>query len=87
MIPDALQAGSVLAALAPTAEPREIVVKVRMRGYYDDGNRFETNVFPITVRICSGCVGSCPTGTIRTCPPASEGQLPLECIKDSTTTP
>ena len=80
VIPDALQAGGTLAALAPTAEPREIVVETRLRGFFDDGTRFETNVFPVTVRICAGCVGTvCGGGP--TCPPSSEGQLPVSCIQ------
>jgi hypothetical protein len=80
VIPDALQAGPALAALAPSAEPREIVVKTRFRGFFDDGTRFETNVFPITVRVCAGCVGTvCGGGP--TCPPRSEGQLPLSCVQ------
>ena len=79
VIPDALQAGQTLAALAGTLEPHEIVVKVRMRGYFDDRTRFETDEFPITVRVCSGCAPAV-CGTAGTCPPNSEGQRPLTCI-------
>jgi hypothetical protein len=56
----------------------EVVANLRLRGYYDDGTRFETGEFPITVRICSGCVGlSCAGGP--SCPPNSDGQLPISC--------
>jgi hypothetical protein len=78
VIPDVLQAGAALGAIAPTAEPREIVATIRMRGYLDDGSRFETGGYPITIRVCTGCVGSvCGGGP--TCPPDSDGQLPLSC--------
>lgn len=85
VIPDALNASAQLAAYAPTADPRELLAKVVIRGYYDDGTRFETGEFPVSVRICSGCVtatsGLCPGGaTAATCPPASNGQLPLSCL-------
>ncbi len=57
----------------------EIVANLRFGGYYDDGTRFETGEFPITVRICLGCLGiAC--GGAPTCPPNSEGQAPLTCI-------
>lgn len=79
VIPDALQAAAALQALAPTAEPREIVANVRLRGYYDHGERFETGDFPVTVRVCAGCVGTV-CGGAPTCPPDSEGQLPVSCV-------
>jgi hypothetical protein len=79
VIPDALQAGATLGAFAPTAEPREMVARLRMRGYLDDGTRFETGEFPVLVRVCSGCVGlQCAGGP--TCPPDSDGQLPIACV-------
>jgi hypothetical protein len=80
VIPDAIQAGPALQALAPSAEPREIVAKMRMRGYYDDATRFETGEFPVTIRICSGCAPVL-CGGAGTCPPLSEGQLPLDCVE------
>ncbi len=79
VIPDALNATTVLAAYAPTADPRELLATIRMRGYLDDDSRFETGEFPVTVRVCTGCVGSCGAG-ISTCPPDSDGQLPLVCM-------
>lgn len=65
-------------ALTPFAGG-EIVANLRMRGYYDDGTRFETGEFPITVRICAGCLGT-GCGGAPTCPPNSEGQAPLTCM-------
>lgn len=65
-------------ALAPFAGG-EIVANLRFGGYYDDGTRFETGEFPITVRICAGCLGTACAGG-PTCPPNSEGQAPLTCM-------
>ena len=74
-IPVALNAQPVLAAFGPTAAPRTMVANIRLRGYLDDGSRFETGEFPIGVRVCTGCVTACPTAA--TCPPQSNGQLPV----------
>jgi hypothetical protein len=58
----------------------EVLAHIRFRGYYDDGTRFETGDFPVTVKVTQSVGGLpvCPTGT---CPPDSEGQLPLTCLK------
>lgn len=55
----------------------EIVGNVRLGGYLDDGTRFETGDFPVTVRICAGCLTACG---VPTCPPGRDGQLPITCI-------
>lgn len=58
----------------------EVLARVRLRGYYDHGARFETGEFPISIQVCTtGCVGSagCLAGT---CPPQSDGQRPLTCL-------
>jgi hypothetical protein len=75
---------SVKLDLSPSPAPgagatAEALARVRLRGYYDDGTRFETGDFPILIKICSGCVpaAGCLVGT---CPPASDGQLPLTCV-------
>ncbi len=64
------------------ATTSEVVAHVRLRGYLDDGTRFEAGDFPITVLVCSsGCVGApadygCdPTKPV--CP--DTGQLPFAC--------
>src|SRR5512143_2713466 len=59
----------------------EVLARIRARGYLDDGTRFETGEFPVTVIVCaSGCApAACGGG--RTCPPDSEGQLPLACVQ------
>jgi hypothetical protein len=80
VIPDALNAASTLAAFAPTPDPREMLAILRLRGYFDDGSRFETAEYPIAVRICTGCVGVVCAGG-ATCPPASDGQLPIACAQ------
>ncbi len=77
-IPRVLNASSFLAAFAPTPNPVEIVARIRLRGYYDDGTRFETGEFPIAIRICSGCLTA---SACATCPPSSSGQLPLVCLQ------
>ncbi len=78
VIPRWLNASATLAALAPTPTPTEIVARVRLRGYFDDGTRFETGEFPIAIRVCSGCVGA---ALCSTCPPDSPGQLPAVCTQ------
>jgi hypothetical protein len=79
VIPDQMNAGPVLAAFAPTPEPRQMLALLQLRGYFDDGSRFETAEFPIGIDVCSGCIEFvCPAGTF-TCPPASNGQLPISC--------
>lgn len=57
----------------------ELLAKIRLGGYYDDGTRFETGEFPVTIRVCAGCVGA-TCGGLATCPPSSEGQLPITCM-------
>lgn len=79
VIPAALNALTVLGAYAPTATPREMTAVVKLGGYWDDGSRWETGEFPIAVRVCTGCVASCTTPT-ATCPPDSNGQLPIACL-------
>jgi hypothetical protein len=62
----------------------EALAKIRLRGYYDHGARFETGEFPVTIAICSGCLGTlCTTPT--TCPAGGEGQRPLTCGPTTTT--
>jgi hypothetical protein len=51
--------------------------EVQLRGRFDDGSEFETAEFPIVVRTCSGCVGSCDSGKVA-CP--GPGQLPFTCF-------
>ncbi|HET8539365.1 MAG TPA: hypothetical protein VFL83_05790 [Anaeromyxobacter sp.] len=69
---------------APTGE---LLARVRFRGYYDDGTRWETGAFPITALVCSGCLtAKCGTAP-STCPESGEGQRPLECGGTTTPTP
>jgi hypothetical protein len=68
----------VLDPYGATTTGRQMLAKIRLRGYWDDGTRFETAEFPVGVKICSGCVGTCPLPL--TCPPNSDGQLPLVCM-------
>jgi hypothetical protein len=58
---------AALAAFAPTAATRDMVANVRLRGYTDDGSRFETGEFPVSIHVCSSCVSGCPAGEFA-CP-------------------
>jgi hypothetical protein len=71
-------AGGALDAFA-SATGREMTARVRVGGSWYDGSRFETAEFPITVKVCEGCLGS-GCGTLATCPPNSSGQLPIVCM-------
>jgi hypothetical protein len=68
-----------------TATNGEVLAHLRFRGYYDDGTRFETGDFPITIVVCAvGGAGTCapvPSACVgvETCPPIGAGQLPLNC--------
>lgn len=77
VIPESLGAGAVLAGAAPV----EAIANVRLRGRYVHGDDFETGEFPVAIRICSGCLGLQCGGA--TCPPQSEGQLPLTCREEA----
>jgi hypothetical protein len=79
VIPDRLDAAAALQAFAPTAEPREMIANIRLHGEYPSGEDFETGEFPVAIRICTGCLGI-QCGGAPTCPPLSEGQLPLTCM-------
>ncbi len=59
----------------------EVLAHVRFRGYYDDGTRFETGDFPISIRVNPVPAIGAACGGGATCPPESEGQLPLTCIQ------
>jgi hypothetical protein len=80
VIPQVLNAVTALQAYAPSNVPRDMVANLRIRGYYDDGSRFESGEFPVAVRVCQGCVGSI-CGGAATCPPRNDGQLPLSCVQ------
>lgn len=62
---------------------RSIVAKIRLRGYTDDGARFETGEFPATLDLCSGCVSACPPDKEVACPTASMD--PHTCLSTGTT--
>jgi hypothetical protein len=68
------------------AAANEVLANVRVKGSYDDGTRFESGPFPITVRVCSAGCGATSASlgcdpAKGACPPRSDGQLPLGCIK------
>jgi hypothetical protein len=79
LIPASLNALATLGAYAPTVTPREMTAVLKLGGYWDDGSRWETGEFPVAIRVCSGCVPSC-ADPASTCPPSSNGQLPIECL-------
>jgi hypothetical protein len=79
-------AGGISAVKVPlylgTSGAGEVVASIRLRGYYDDGTRFETGEFPVTVNVCaSGCAANGSACTLGTCPPNRTGQTPLTCTK------
>jgi hypothetical protein len=47
---------------------RSVIAKIRLRGYTDDGARFETGEFPTAFKLCSGCVLGCPADKPFACP-------------------
>jgi hypothetical protein len=64
--------------------PSEVLAHVRLRGYYDNGSRFESGDFPIAVKVCN--TGCAPTAAaagcdplVDTCPPKGGGKLPFVC--------
>ncbi len=74
-------AGAVGGAGAAT---NEVLANVRLKGSYDDGTRFETGPFPVTVKVCSSGCGATSASmgcTKGVCPPDSDGQLPLVCLE------
>jgi hypothetical protein len=79
VIPAILNARAALQAYAGLGPARDMLANLRLRGYYDDGTRFETGEFPVAIRVCQGCLGLvCGGGA--TCPPGNDGQLPITCM-------
>jgi len=63
-------------ALGAPGTPREVLANLKLRGYYDDGTRFETGEFPVAIKVCTtGCAPTCTSGIY--CPHA--GQYPVAC--------
>lgn len=75
---DASGAITTLALATAGGNDRDLVAKLRLRGYYDDGGEFETGEFPIGIRVCNGCLGD-KCGTVASCPPNQAGFEPLTC--------
>lgn len=71
-------ASAALQAFAPPGTVRSLVTKIRLRGYYDDGSRFETGEFPTAIQVCNGCLptSACAAGKVA-CP--SDGMDPVGC--------
>jgi hypothetical protein len=82
VIPASINPAAALQAYAPAGLPaRDMIANLKLRGYYDDGTRFETGEFPIGIRVCQGMGCStvvCPAGTLY-CP--APGQAPANCVK------
>jgi hypothetical protein len=74
----AVPAGYQTQLAAAASEPRAVV---RMRGYFDNGSRFETAEFPIAVDLCIGCVVACPADKL-VCG-GNDGQYPKTCYDPS----
>lgn len=75
--------GTALVAIPAPAYAADVLVKakLRLRGYFDDGTRFETGEFPVAFAYCSGCGTACTTA--ETCPPGAGQQDPVVCIPDA----
>jgi hypothetical protein len=77
---------AALAAFVAAGSPRTLVANVRLRGYYDDGSRFETGEYSVAINVCSGCVGvpvkkdgtACTSNVF--CPPGA-GFFPQVCVQ------
>jgi hypothetical protein len=69
---------SALAAAVPAGGSGVLVAKIRLKGYFSDGSRFETGEFPTAIDVCNGCLSPnrCGVGTIA-CP--MEGMDPISC--------
>jgi hypothetical protein len=85
-----IAAGSISTVLAWIPVPAGTaagtkVAQLRLRGYLDDGTRFETGDFAITFEYCTTCtiVGCGAEGVL--CPPGATSQEPVVC--NPTTTP
>jgi hypothetical protein len=70
---------AALAAFAASAARPQLVANVRLRGYFDDGSRFETGEFPIAVDVCSGCVAAATCGAGQQACPNVAGMEPTVC--------
>jgi hypothetical protein len=70
---------SMLAAYALSSQAPQVVANVRLRGYYDDGSRFETGEFPIAVNVCSGCLAANPCAAGESACPPLAGMEPVAC--------
>jgi hypothetical protein len=78
LVPAVLGAQAALASYSGGGL-KALQINLRVRGYYDDGSRFETGEFPIALWVCTGCIGACPTGTSIKCPASNPGQAPRSC--------
>jgi hypothetical protein len=65
------------AVAGTAAAPTEVLARVRFRGYLDDGTRFETGDFPVSVKVCTGCAPAICAAPDDACP--QEGQRPVAC--------
>jgi len=59
---------------------QHITARIKLRGYWDHGGRFETAEFPVGVNVCQGCNAAYDCGALATCPPQTNGQLPIVCM-------
>ena len=77
IIADIIPTVPAAAIAAPgTGVRKQIVASVRLRGYYDDGSRFETDEFPIAITVCGNCTPVCASGLYC----LGAGQWPTACM-------
>jgi hypothetical protein len=75
--PSAATYAALLAAVPPgTSSP--LVANLRLRGYRDDGTRFETGEFSTAIQVCNGCLSSSPCSAGKSACP-SVGIDPISC--------
>ncbi len=76
--------GNLLAGALPAGGAVDLVAKLKIAGVYGDTSTFESGVFEVPIRVCSGCIGgypACPTaGDVRFFCPPNPGQQPLATV-------
>jgi hypothetical protein len=76
--PSAANQAILQAAFPGTNQGTNLVAKIRLRGYYDDGSRFETGDFQTGLQVCNGCLSASPCGPgLDACP--GIGMDPVAC--------
>jgi hypothetical protein len=63
----------------------EILARVRLRGYFDDGSSFESGALPVSIMAGPSACPPSPCATAAsTCPPGGGSQCPVNCSGSGT---